>query len=210
LEAVYKYFVIILILADAFAMMACIRYALRHKSTYALPLVGWYTSRFLSLLLPVSIRLSLGWKTEQIMSFSVMFEGLMMFLFFLILIKPKNRLIMLLFVLPFTVFVIEFYLLEHFYDIMYVSHVVYYVFVTGLLIWLISSVKVERHLIYFLNINVVYHVIVFVNMLSLPFVSHSKAVASIVYPLYWLIYLTYDLLCARFFVKASKLDSMSA
>jgi hypothetical protein len=209
LAAVYKYFVIVLILADALAMLACIRFYFRYKRTYALPLVGWFTSRFLSLLLPITIRLNLGWKTEQIMSFSVLFEGFMMFLFFLILLKSKNRFLKFLFILPFTVFAIEFYLLKHFYDIMYVSHVVYYVFVTGLLFWLISNVNVEKHLFYFLNINVVYHVIVFVNMLSLPFVSHSKEVASIVYPLFWLIYLTYDLSCARLFVKIYQIESMN-
>lgn len=206
MAAVYKYFVFILILADALACIACIRNYFSHKRTYALPLVGWFTSRFLSLLLPVSIRLTLGWKTEQIMSFSVLFEGLMMFLLFLTLLKSKNRFLVLLFLLPLSVFAIEFYFLDHYYDIMYVSHVFYYVFVTGLLIWLLTNEKVETHLIYFLNVNLVYHIIVFVHMLNLTFVSNSIAVASIVYPLFWLIYLTFDILCIRFFMQKTRIE----
>ena len=206
MAAFYKFFAFALILADAVALSACLRFYFRHKRTYALTLVGWFSSRFLSMLLPVSIRLTLGWKTEQIMSFSVLIECLMMFLFFLALLKSKNRYVALLFLLPFTVFAIEFYFLEHYYDIMYVSHVFYYVFVTGLLIWLLTNVKVQTHLIYFLNVNLVYHIIVFVHMLNLTFVSNSIEVASIVYPLFWLIYLTFDILCIRFFLQKYSIE----
>lgn len=140
------------------------------------------------------------------MSFSVLFECLMMFLFFLTILKSKNRYVVLLFLLPFTVFATEFYFLKHYYDIMYVTHVFYYVFVTGLLIWLLSNVKVQTHLIYFLNVNLVYHIIVFVDMLNLTFVSNSIEVASIVYPLFWLIYLTFDILCTRFFLQKHRIE----
>lgn len=120
----------------------------------------------------------------------------------------KNRSAQLLFLIPLTVFAVEFYFLEHYYDIMYVSQVFYYVFVSGLFIWFINKGKIEPAFISFINMNLVFHVTVFVVMLNLPFLSYSLELASYIYPLFWLVYVVFDIFCILFFLKNKVLNHL--
>ena len=124
----------------------------------------------------------------------------MYYLFWLVLSK-KQWFDKFLFMIPLAIFVVEFYFLKHYYDVMYVTHVFYYVFVSVLLIWLINREKIPQPFQYFMNLLLVFHVTAFIYMLNLAFVSNSQILASYLYPVFWLTYIVFDILSILYFRK---------
>jgi len=100
-----------------------------------------------------------------------------------------------------TIFVVEFYFLEHYYNVMYVTHVFYYAFVSALLIWLVNREKIPQPFQTFINLLLVYHVTVFIFMLNLNFLNSNYNLGSYLFPVFWLTYIVFDLLSIQYFRK---------
>ncbi|MEN9973228.1 MAG: hypothetical protein RIS20_1575 [Bacteroidota bacterium] len=196
-----NFFLFGMIIFDALTFVACLRYFLKSKNRQIGPLVLWFGSRFLSVLFPYNLRVYMGWKTEYLYSFSVLLEGFLMYYFFLLLLSKKHWFAKFLFMIPLSIFVVEFYFLKHYYNVMYVTHVFYYAFVSALLIWLITREKINQPLQYFINLLLVFHVSVFFFMLNLSFLTTSYNLAAYIYPIFWLTYVVFDLLSILYFRK---------
>ena len=100
-----------------------------------------------------------------------------------------------------AIFVIEFYFLENYYDVMYVTHVFYYVFVSALLIWLINREKIPQPFQYFINLLLVFHVTAFIFMLNLNFLNSNYNLGTYLFPVFWLTYIVFDILSILYFRK---------
>jgi hypothetical protein len=190
-----------MITLDALTLAASLRYFLKTKKRQIGVLVLWFCSRFLSSLFPYILYIYMGWETEHLMSFSVLLEGFLMYYLFLLLLSKKQWFDQLLFMIPLTIFVVEFYFLEHYYDVMYVTHVFYYVFVSVLLIWLINREKKPQPFQYFMNLLLVFHVTVFIFMLNLNFLNSNYNLGTYLFPVFWLTYIVFDLLSILYFRK---------
>jgi hypothetical protein len=197
----YKFYVFGMIIFDALTFAACLGYFLKTKKRQIGALALWFGSRFLSILFPYNLRVYMGWKTEYLYSFSVLLEGFLMYYLFLLLISKKQWFDKLLFMIPLTIFVVEFYFLEHYYAVMYVTHVFYYAFVSALLIWLVNREKIPQPFQTFINLLLVYHVTVFIFMLNLNFLNSNYNLGSYLFPVFWLTYIVFDLLSILYFRK---------
>jgi hypothetical protein len=197
----FKYLYIAMFIIDAFSLVACLRFFLKTKKREIGVLVLWFGSRFLSALSPYFLYVYMDWNTEHIYSFSVLFEGFLMYYLFLLLLSKKHWLDKFLFTIPLTIFVVEFYFLEHYYDVMYITHVFYYAFVSALLIWLINREKIPQPFQYFMNLLLVFHVTAFIFMLNLTFLKNSYNLGTYLYPVFWLTYIFFDLLSIHYFRK---------
>ena len=196
-----KYFIFGMLTIDAFTFLACFLYFLKTKKRQIGVLALWFGSRFLSLLFGYNLRVYMGWKTEHIYSFSVLLEGFLMYYLFLLLLSKKQWFDKFFFMIPLAIFVVEFYFLEHYYDVMYVTHVFYYVFVSVLLIWLINREKKPQPFQYFMNLLLVFHVTVFIFMLNLNFLNSNYNLGTYLFPVFWLTYIVFDLLSILYFRK---------
>lgn len=196
-----KYLYYALFIIDAFTLVACLRYFLKTKKRKIGVLVLWFGSRFLSALFPYILYIYMDWKTEYIGSFSVLLEGFLMYYLFLLLLSKKQWFDQLLFMIPLTIFVVEFYFLENYYDVMYVTHVFYYVFVSVLLIWLINREKIPQPFQYFMNLLLVFHVTAFIFMLNLNFLNSNYNLGTYLFPVFWLTYIVFDILSILYFRK---------
>jgi hypothetical protein len=197
----FKYLYYGLFIIDALTLVACLRFFLKTKKCEIGVLFLWFSSRFLSALSPYFLYVYLDWNTEHIYSFSVLFEGFFMYYLFVLLLSKKHWFDKLLFMIPLTIFVVEFYFLEHYYTVMYITHVFYYAFVSALLIWLINREKIPQPFQTFINLLLVYHVTVFVFMLYLSFLNSNYNLANYLYPVFWLTNIVFDLLSIQYFRK---------
>ncbi len=197
----YKYFYFGMITLDALTLAASLRYFLKTKKRQIGALVLWFGSRFLSSLFPYILYIYMGWETEHLMSFSVLLEGFLMYYLFLLLLSKKQWFDKFLFMIPMAIFVIEFYFLENYYDVMYVTHVFYYVFVSALLIWLINREKIPQPFQYFINLLLVFHVTAFIFMLNLNFLNSNYNLGTYLFPVFWLTYIVFDILSILYFRK---------
>ena len=196
-----KYFIFGMLTIDAFTFLACLLYFLKTKKRIIGVLVLWFGSRFLSSLFPYILYIYMGWETEHLMSFSVLLEGFLMYYLFLLLLSKKQWFDKFLFMIPMAIFVIEFYFLENYYDVMYVTHVFYYVFVSALLIWLINREKIPQPFQYFINLLLVFHVTAFIFMLNLNFLNSNYNLGTYLFPVFWLTYIVFDILSILYFRK---------
>ena len=196
-----KYLYFALFIIDALTLVACLRFFLKTKKRKIGVLVLWFGSRFLSALFPYFLYVYMDWNTEYLASFSVLLEGFLMYYLFVLLLSKKYWFDKLLFMIPLTIFVVEFYFLEHYYNVMYVTNVFYYAFVSALFIWLINREKIPQSFQYFINLLLVFHVTAFIFMLNLAFLKNSYNLGTYLYPVFWLTYIVFDLLSILYFRK---------
>lgn len=195
----YYIFFIGQILFDAAALYACFLVFRKSKARIFGLLSLWFTSHLLTSSLSMIWDYCFGWNPVHIQNISTVFENTLLVYFCQLLISKEWKIWKALYFLSFFVYGIELYLSEVKQVAFSLTALTYYLTVCGLLIWIMYKEKIAQGILNYIYLLFFFHMSVVIYIANLDIIISDRELFGNIYPIVWLIYITFDILSIRYF-----------
>jgi hypothetical protein len=195
----YFFFFIGQILSDVGALFACLLVFRKRKARIFGVLALWFTSHLLTTFLSMISDYCFGWNPVHLQNISTVLESTLLVYFCQLLISKEWKIWKILYFLSFFVFGIELYLSEVKHVAFSLTAITYYLTVCGLFIWIMYKEKIAQDILQYIYILFFFHMSVVIYIANLDVIISDIELFEKVYPIVWLIYITFNIFSIRYF-----------